>query len=188
MHLDLIRSAEKVFPAVPDAKKISSLRVWYCKYATHLKIAEFSNLESLAIAGFPDKSFGMLVNLGKLANLKLLHMPLISDLGDLGEISSLESLSLATLPSWDSSGKVLTVASLAPLAKLPRLQHLELFGIVSEDRSLATLHECKQLKSLRVTKYPAPAIEDFFSSARVEDSFNPPLSFENCVSGNAGKQ
>ena len=178
MHLDLMRRKEKQFPSIPERETMSGLRVWHCKYTTLSGIAEFTHLEELVIAGFPDKSFGMLAPLGKLRYLKVVDMPSVAGLGDLGDMASLEAVSLATSPSWDASGKVLTIASLKPLAKLPRLRHLELFGVVPQDKSLAPLKDCKSLESLRVSKYPASEVEEFYASTGVVNRFNPPASFE----------
>lgn len=180
MHIDLIRKPEKEFPEVPQKETVTSLRLVHCKYRSLSALAEFKNLEELSVVGFADTSFAMLSALEKLRSLRVIvKAAALSDLNALATITSLKALSLATPPSWDSTSKVLTIASLEPLTKLPRLQHLELFGVVPPDRSLAPLSRCKRLESLRVSKYPAAHVKEFRTSTGVnDDSFNPRMEFE----------
>lgn len=178
MHLDLLRDKNRTFPAPADPEGVSSLRVWHCKYATLAALAGFKHLEELTIAGFPDESLAMLAPLGKLRYLRVIDLGAIADLDDLGAVTSLESLSLATLPSWDASGRTHPIASLEPLTRLPRLRHLELFGVLPADRSLAPLKRCPGLASLRVSRYPAAEVEAFYAATGVTNAFNPPPAYE----------
>src|SRR5207244_2398180 len=106
------------------------------------------------IGSFPDDSLECLTTLDRLRYLSIVHLPHIDDLARISRLKALTVLRLHTLPSWDTSGKTTSVASLTPLSDLPALRHLELFGVVPHDRSLAALQDCTWLHSVRVTKYP----------------------------------
>jgi hypothetical protein len=153
MHIDFLRNKAKTFPVIESPDGVTSLRVWHCKYATVSPVAGLRELETLVIASFPDPSLDMLGALHKLRYLSILHLPRVTTLGPLERLQRLETLSLATLPSWDSTSKKQVVDSLAPLTKLAGLKHLELFGVVPADRSLAALNGCKALVSARISTF-----------------------------------
>jgi hypothetical protein len=104
----------------------------------------------------------------------------VQDLAPLARLTQLEALQLATLPSWDASGKKTIVGSLDPLAELPLLKHLELFGVVPQDKSLAALERCPALVSVRVSKYPKAEITRFYATTKLSDRHvpSPPLDDE----------
>jgi len=106
-----------------------------------------------------------------------MHMPKVRDLAPLARLGRLETLSLSTLPSWDASGRVTEVRSLAPLAKLSALKHLALFSVVSRSRSLKGLERCRQLLSVRISKFPKSEVKRFReASGVVRDDFPPPAA------------
>jgi hypothetical protein len=154
MHLELMRKKERVFPAIPEPESVTSARIWYCNYASLAPLSQFTNLQNLAIAGYPDSTFEPLGLLGMLESLEIVHLPNIKSLSPLMSLTKLRKLSLSTLPSWDSSGKLTVVESLEPIAEIPLLEELSLFGVVPESRSVDALFKSKSLKRVHVSKYP----------------------------------
>lgn len=177
MHLELMRDPSGTFPEIAEPDAVLSAKVWYCKYKSHLPLAQFRNMEELVIAGFPDASFEFLGRLEKLRVLHVLHMPKISDIVPLANLVHLKSVSLATLPSWDASRKTTIIQSLEPLAAIPELAYLELFGICPADKSLAPLERCRHLQTARISQYPMAEIDRFYSAAKISNEFNPKPSF-----------
>ncbi len=173
MHLEYIRTAENELPPVSDPLAVRSLKVWYCKFKSLARLANFRNVEHLVIAGYPDTSFEVLSGLPKLRRLELLHFPKATDLAPLGSLVALEALSLACLPSWDSSGKRHQVKSLSPLCSLPKLTAIELLGVVPVDDSLNALAASQVLKSVRLSGYPSPEAERFFLATGAINAFLP---------------
>lgn len=154
MHIELMRLKDKTFPAIPSPESVTSARIWHCSYKSLESISHMVNLQSLAIASYPDPTFEALSSLGMLESLEILHLPNIKNLSPLAGLKKLRKLSLSTLPSWDSSGKRTIVESLEPIAKLPLLEELSLFGVVPESKSVDALLTSKTLKRVRVSKYP----------------------------------
>ena len=147
MHLELMRDRDRDFPVAAIPNGLRSLRAWHCKYRSLQPIADLRTLEGLEIATFPDDTLEVIADLSRLRYLHIIHLPLVSDLAPLAALKSLVTLRLATLPSWDASGKLTVVSSLEPLAELPDLRHVELFGVVPEDRSPMSLLRCDRLRS-----------------------------------------
>ncbi len=154
MHLELTREIEKELQVQEKPDSILSAQIWHCKYRSLLPIKDWRNIETLVIATFPDQSLEFLGQLTSLRYLSILHLPKVTSLAPLENLSSLVSLSLETSPGWDASGKVLTVDSLEPISKLQNLQHIQLFGVRSESKSLKALENCHNLKSGRFSKFP----------------------------------
>jgi hypothetical protein len=177
MHLVLLRDEGGQFPRVQDQGTVRTLRVWHCKYRTLAPITSFRALEGLEIATYPDETFELVAELEHLRYLRVLHLPRVTDLGPLSALRSLVTLRLATLPSWDTSDTKSIVRSLAPLAELPALQHLELLGVVPEDRSLAPLEHCESLRSGRFSQFPKREVERFYVKTTVANAFAPPPEF-----------
>lgn len=177
MHLDLMRDSASALPKLEHPAEIRTLRIWHCKYKSLQAVTELQNLEELVIASFPDKSLEILAPLRKLRYLSILHMPKVSELEALPSLTNIESLSLSTSPSWDSAGKCAIVDSLKPLARIVTLKHLELFGVLSVNRSLAALEQCKNLQSARFSQYPKDETERFYRATGVANQFNPEPSF-----------
>lgn len=125
------------------------------------------------VATWPDQTLAVLRGLQALRYLSVLHMPAVDDLAPLGSLHELLVLRLHTLPSWDSSGKKTTVRSLEPLAQLPSLRHLELYGVVPEDGSLAPLEASGSLRSVRVHKYGKRERARYYAATRMSDSCAP---------------
>lgn len=172
-NLKLMRDPNRIFPPVTNGDDVRSATVWHCKYKSLEPLAALRNLEELVIATFPDESFDFVGRFEKLRFLRILHMPKISDLDPLARLTQLKILSLSTLPSWDASRKITTIASLEPLTSLPELVHLELLGICPQDKLLAPLERCKQLKSARFSQYPQAETDRFFNRTSVSNQFNP---------------
>jgi hypothetical protein len=177
MHLDFMRDEKGHFPEIDNKDEVTSLRIWHCKYKTLEPIKYLPNLRSLVVATVPDESLSFLEGL-RLDYLRILHLPKINNLSPLKGLQRLRSLSLQTLPSWDSSGKVLQVESLDPISHLSNLEHLELFGVVSPDRSLAAIENCKKLVSARFSKYPKEEIARFYAATGVSNAYAPKAEFE----------
>jgi hypothetical protein len=178
MHNDFMRDKAKCFPEIADPSQITSMRIWHCNYKTIRSICKFRNLHTLVIATFPDESLSIIEDLLDLKYLRIIHLPKVTDLSPLESLQQLESLSLATLPSWDSSDKVLKVNSLEPISRLPRLKHLELFGVVSPDKSLVAIENCKALMSARFSKYPTQEIDRFYAVTGLSNAHIPRAEFE----------
>jgi hypothetical protein len=178
MHIEFIRDKAKAFAIVESPERVTSLRVWHCKYATLSAVANLHELETLVIATFPDMSLNILGALPKLRYLRILHLPRITTLEPLKRLERLETLSLETLPSWDSRKRQI-VDSLAPLTQLPRLKHLQLIGVVPADRALLALYDCKTLESARLSRFPAGEVERFRRVTGVSDEYNPSAPFES---------
>ena len=154
MHIEFIRDKSRVFPKVTAPLEVSSARVWHCKYETLAPLCQFKNVQSLAIANYPDQTFELLSGLTKLEALQILHMPGVTSLEPLSPLRRLRRLSLSTLPSWDAAGKLTLVDSLAPLAALPVLEELELYGVVPQSRLADDLCRSLSLTRVRLSKYP----------------------------------
>lgn len=168
-----MRDNAREFPVAEDVGAITAARVWHCKYRTLEPLGRFHSLETLVVATWPDSSLEVLGELQRLSYLSLLHLPKVTDLAPLAALQNLVTLRLHTLPSWDSSGKKTTVRSLEPLALLPSLRHLELFGVVPEDGSLAPLEAASGLESVRVSKYTKREVERFYEATGVSDQHAP---------------
>lgn len=177
-HLELIRDAAKIFPALADGHGYVSAKIWHCKYKSLAPIAELKNLEELLIATFPDNSFEFFRGLTKLRYLSILHMPKITSLSGLQNLTSLEVLSLSTSPSWDASRKRSVIDSLAPLNGLSKMIHLQLFGVVPHDNSLEPLRQLPSLRSARFSQFPAEEIANFYAGTLLHDSFVPKPYFD----------
>ena len=127
MHLDLERDTAATFPTLEDPQAIISARIWMCKYRSLAPLADARNLQALEIASYPDETLELVGGLAALEDLRILHMPKVTDLGPLARLDQLRSLALETTPRWDSSGKVSEVESLDPLSQLPHLSRLTLY-------------------------------------------------------------
>jgi hypothetical protein len=154
MHLELMRTKDKEFPAIDEPETITSARIWYCTYTSLESISKLINLKTLTIASYPDSSLEPLSALHKLESLELVHFPNVKSLLPLSDLKELKKLSLSTLPSWDSSGKTIVVKSLEPIAKLNSLEELSLFGVVPESKDVEALLTSPSLKKVRISKYP----------------------------------
>jgi hypothetical protein len=174
MFVKLARDKSTTMPAVDPA--VDTLCVWHCRYQTLRPIGELRRLESLVIATFPDDSLEFLGPLKRLRDLRIMHLPRVSDLAPLAALRRLETLGLSTLPSWDSSGRVTKVKSLAPLAKLPTLKHLAFFGVVPRDKSLAPLTASRSLVAAQFSKYPRAEVKRFYDDSDISDDPLPALS------------
>ncbi|GLH81499.1 hypothetical protein SSBR45G_64080 [Bradyrhizobium sp. SSBR45G] len=174
MFVAFIRDNSSAFPGVDNPESVSALKIWSCSFGSFSFLSSFRNLRELAILAYPDAGFDHLAQCTQLVSLSICHFPNAHDLAPLGRLPNLAALSLATLPSWDSSGKVQTVESLEPLAGIASLQHLELFGVRPRDRSLEPLKSCKNLKSLRCSKYPKRDVARFYAETGCSDAFCPP--------------
>lgn len=172
-----MRDKSPGMPAVDSPGSLRTLRVWHCSYYTLSAIAGFGALEGLEIATFPDESFDVLADLKDLRYLHVVHLPHVTDLGPLSRLSSLKTLRLATLPSWDSAGRTTIVESLDPLTELPSLQHVELFGVVPKDGSLAALERCQALRTARFSKYRESEVQRFYEATSLAASPAPAPDF-----------
>lgn len=175
MQLDLLRDKSTHMPSVADCAGVTSLRIWHCAYSTLEPIANFANLDTLVIGTFPDASFECLSALHQLKQLRVVHLPKVSDLCALESLTQLRVLALETLPSWDASRKWTEVASLEPLARLPGLEHVSLLGVLPKDRSLAALERCTGLRTAKVHGFSKDEAARFFSVTGVLDAHCPDL-------------
>lgn len=148
-----MRDRASAFPDVPEPLRITSAKVWHCRYASLAPLGSLLNLRRLEIATYPDPSFDLLTQLRLLEELRIIHMPEIRDLKPLAALKNLRVLTLETLPSWDASGRVSEVRSLAPLAALPSLQELALFGVVPIGRTADELLASRSLRRVRLSKF-----------------------------------
>ena len=177
MHVELMRDPEREFPVVANPSEIRTLRVWHCKYRTLAPVGALRELEGLDVATVPDTTLELLTGLTKLRFLRIVHLPRVTSLRPLATLTSLESLSLQTLPSWDSSGKTTRIDGLEPLTLLPNLRHLELFGVVPEDRSPAALLACRKLRSARFSKFDASEVTRFYAAGPAINAYAPAAAF-----------
>ncbi len=168
MHVDLVREKARVFPALPAAESVTSLRVWHCKYASLAPVRALAALRKLVVATYPDDSLEHLSELPALEELEIIHFPRVATLEPLAKLRGLRTLKLASLPSWDSSSKRLVVESLEPLAQLPRLEVLHLLGVVPRNRSLAALESSESLRAIRLLGYSPEERNRFFQVTHVE--------------------
>jgi hypothetical protein len=173
MIADFLRDGARALPGHPDPAAVTALRIWHCKYSSLAGLSEFTNLETLVIATYPDAGLGPLEGLLHLKYLSIMHFPKVSDLQPLSQLQRLRTVRLSTLPAWDSSGKKTIVRSLVPLAELPELAHVELFGVLPEDGMLQALERCPALESVRVSKYRKSEVNRFYRITELRDSFAP---------------
>ncbi|MFE7845723.1 hypothetical protein ACFUTX_11105 [Microbacterium sp. NPDC057407] len=138
-----------------------------------MALERFKSVRTLVIASYPEEDLTPVQGLTQLEYLSVTHLPKVSDLAPLDALSALRTLRLATLPSWDSYGRVTSIRSLRPLAHMPALKHLELFGVVPEDRSLSPLEGSGTLRSVRVSKYPGEEVQRFRNVTSIEDAWAP---------------
>ncbi|PPE74670.1 hypothetical protein C3942_07880 [Solimonas fluminis] len=177
-RLDFVRDSSKRFPIVDTPDSVLRMRIWHCKYRTLSPLSAFQKLEELIIASFPDETLEVIGELRSLRYLRLLHLPKITDLSPLGRLQNLEVLSLATSPAWDAAGRIQRVGSLAPLRSMQNLRHLELFGVCTEDRSLAEIEECHALRTASFSQYPKEKVKRFSEKLGVTNQYAPASSFE----------
>lgn len=173
MHLEFSRDERRQLPEVEEPHLVRTARMWHCKFRTLAEICQFSNLEGLEIATWPDVSFNALESLVGLKYLRVLHLPKVSSVAPIANLRNLEVLRLATLPSWDASGKTTELDSLEPLVNLARLRHIEMFGVRALDRSLAPLESCATLVSARFSKWPMHEVQRFFAQTGLPDEWAP---------------
>lgn len=164
MRVDLMRDSAKHLPHLEHPERVTACRIWHCEYRSLEGVGQLTNLDTLVVASWPDETLLPLSTLATLRYLFLLHLPKVTDLAPLSRLQRLETVRLHTLPSWDSAAKRTEVASLEPLAALPVLRHLELFGVVPPDRSLAPLESSTSLSSVRVSTYPEHECERFYAA------------------------
>lgn len=88
-------------------------------------------------------------------------------------LQRLHTVRVSTLPSWDSSENVTVVDSLGPLAGLPNLRHIELSGVLPEDRSPCALEEAPSLISVRVLRCPKAEVRRFYKRTGLSDAYAP---------------
>lgn len=177
--LDLMRDEARELVPPSDAASVTALRVWHCKYRSLQPLEAFTGLTSLVVATWPDPTLAVFQGAHALRYLSVTHMPAVDDLTPLGSLRELLVLRLHTLPSWDPSGKKTTIRSLDPLAHLPSLRHLELFGVVPEDGSLAPLEASGSPRSVRVHKYAKRERDRYYAATRMRNSFAPPPPVES---------
>lgn len=173
MHLELTRETARSFPPVAKPADVRSARVWHCKFATLQPLGNLINLETLVIGTLPDASLSFLEPLTKLRCLHIVHMPKLHDLSAIAKLQNLTNVSLSTSPGWDASRKFQRVESLQPLASLPRLKHLELFGVVPDDKKLDALRLCRALVSARFSGYRKEDVAAFYEVMAVSDEHAP---------------
>jgi hypothetical protein len=159
MHLELMRDKARDFPQVDSPQGYASARVWHCGYRTLAPLTRFSNLRTLEIATYPDETLEPLGRLVALEELRILHLPHVTDLAPLTNLRQLRLLSLETLPSWDASGKTTGVLSLKPLAELPHLEEINLFGVRPVSKRVDDLLLSLSLRRARLSKYPKAEID-----------------------------
>ena len=159
MHLDLERETAKTFPTLEEPQAITSARIWMCKYRSLAPLADLRNLQTLEIANYPDETLEPVGELAALEDLRILHLPKVTDLRPLARLHQLRRLALETSPGWDSSGKVSEVESLDPLIQLPHLVRLTLYGVVPHGRSVDAIIENPSIRKVRVSKYPKAEVK-----------------------------
>ena len=159
VHLDLERDAAKSFPTLDDPESVTSARIWMCKYRSLAPVGTLCNLGVLEIADYPDETLDPVARLSNLEELRILHLPKVSDLAPLSRLLSLRRLALETTPGWDASGKLTEVRSLDPVTRLPNLERLVLYGVVPPDRSVDSILQSQSLREVRVSKYPREEVE-----------------------------
>ncbi len=172
-----MRDKSKVMPHIANPLDVKSMRVWHCSYESLSCISDCLNLEVLVIATLPESDFKFIGNCKKLKYLSIDHLPMINSLKQLENFNKLETLSLSTTPGWDSSGKVTVISSLKPLTKLPTLKHIELFGVVPENKSPSDLAECGSLVSVRLSKYSKKDVKLFYEQTGLSDDWAPEPEF-----------
>ena len=144
------------FPSVDDPHRYTSARIKSCLYETLAPLGAFTNLRSLEVSQYPDRTFEPLSTLVGLERLKIRHMPALQELIGIESLTALQYLYLATLPSWDASGRVTVVRSLAPLADLPNLTTLRLFGVRPPDKRVDDLLKNRITHRCPDQQVPAP--------------------------------
>jgi hypothetical protein len=179
MHVELMKDSSKRLPLVDGFENASSMRVWYCKYNDFSALSMYSSLRELVIAGYPEKTLGILQGLRHLTYLSIVHLPKVVELKPLSLLHNLCSLSLSTLPSWDSSKRFTIVESLDPIREIVSLRHLELFGIFPADKSLSAIERCRSLLSARFSQFPREVVDKFYTDTGVLNEFNPRPLFES---------
>lgn len=173
MKLDLVRDSSKAMPSIEGKAVIRHLRIWHCSYKTLESISELVNLESLTVASYPDDTLQLVSGLSQLRYLRIVHMPAVEDLAPLAGLAQLRTLLLETSPGWDAAGKRTVVHSLSPIAVLKHLEHLSLFGVVDQARSLSSLEACPRLRSAQFMGVPKKEITRFYSATKVVNAGAP---------------
>jgi hypothetical protein len=158
-QFDALGDRATTFPAVDEPRRYASARILSCRYRTLAPLRAFTNLRTLEIHEYPDRSLAPLSTMARLERLTIRHMPELEELAGIEGLVSLRYLYLATRPSWDASGRVTVVRTLAPIAELPNLTTLRLFGVRPQDKRVDDLLRIPTLVDASISKYPRREIE-----------------------------
>ena len=164
-----MRDEAKTFPTPVDPLRVTTVRVWHCRYRSLRQLESLRNLCGADIASLPDDTLDVFGDASSLTYLSVLHLPKVSDLSPLAKFKALETLRLSTLPSWDSSRKRTRIRSLTPLLELPSLRYVELFSVVPDDGSLHDLAAHSALRSVRLLGYGEGSVRAFRAASGVSD-------------------
>lgn len=157
-ELDIRGDRALAFPTIEDPLSFTHARVLACCYEQWAALGQLTNLISLEVIDWHARDFEALRPLRHLEQLKVTHLPKVTNLDALADLISLRRLILETIPSWDSSGKVTQVDSLEPLKRLP-LEEVQMFGVRPASKSVDDLLAIPILRQARLSKFAAKEIK-----------------------------
>lgn len=77
-------------PTLEEPQAITSARIWMCKYRSLAPLADLRNLQTLEIANYPDETLEPVGELAALEDLRILHLPKVTDLRPLARLHQLD--------------------------------------------------------------------------------------------------
>ena len=154
------------FPDLEQPLSITHARVFACRFERWDAIGTFANLVSLEVFDWLASDLDALRPLLRLEQLRIQHLPRVTNIDALGSLISLRRLILETRPSWDGS-KVTQIDTLQPLRGLA-LEEVNLFGVRPASKSVDDLMAIPTLKKARLSKFAAKEIKKINASVANE--------------------
>jgi hypothetical protein len=157
-EVDIRGDSARAFPEIDDPLSITHAGVFGCRYQDWDALSRLTNLVSLNIANFEGEDFEALRPLRKIEQLRVFHLPKVTNIDPLAELVSLRRLIFETIPGWDASGKVTQLDSLEPLRGLP-LEEVQMFGVRPASKAVDDLLAISTLRQARLSKFAAKEIK-----------------------------
>ena len=70
-----MRDKAKTFPRPDDPLRVTTVRVWHCRYRSLRQLESLQNLSGADIASLPDDTLDVFGDASSLTYLSVLHLP-----------------------------------------------------------------------------------------------------------------